>query len=139
MAAVFPLERARPASCYTVCAMVRKWRPSWSFTVVGFVALVAACASPTLPLPPPAVPDVAYSQTDPTMVHLTSVRGAEPNAIIVIFNASAAVPLDKRVTGSQADAEGTWDANVVASRGDVLEITQESGVTRSPPADVQVP
>lgn len=97
-----------------------------------------ACASPTLPLPPPATPTVTAS-SDPTKVHLQSLRGAEPNAIIVVVNQSPAVPLDKRVGGAQADANGSWACDVTAARGDVLEVTQEFGSTRSAPTDVQVP
>ncbi len=102
-----------------------------------FVAI--ACASPTLPLPPPAVPTIAQSTTDPTKYHLVSTRGAEANAIIVVVNPNPALPLDKRVSGSQADVSGSWDCDVQATRGDVLEITQEFGSTRSTPTNVQVP
>lgn len=101
------------------------------------LALALSCASPTLPLPPPAVPTVTSAQNG--MVHLVSRGGAEPNAIIIILNHDPAVPLDKRVSGSQADGNGTWDADVVATTGDVLEITQEFGSTRSPPITLQVP
>lgn len=96
-----------------------------------------ACASPTLPLPPPSLPSVAVEQGG--KVHLASVRGAEPNAIIVIYNLNPALPLDERVSGAQADGEGTWDADAIASSGDVLDITQEFGSTRSPPITVQIP
>jgi hypothetical protein len=90
------------------------------------------CASPTLPLPPPSVEQGGK-------VHLTSVRGAEPNAIIVIYNLNPALPLDQRVSGAQADGVGSWDADTIASTGDVLDITQEFGSTRSPPITVQIP
>ena len=106
--------------------------------VVMALVLCVACASPTLPLPPPAVPAVSTS-AEAGKVHLTSTRGAEANAIIVIYNANPNIPLDQRVGGAQADGVGTWQADVLASHGDVLEVTQEFGTTRSPPIDVQVP
>jgi hypothetical protein len=104
---------------------------------IGLVVAVASCASPTLPLPPPAPPVITPQANG--MVHLSSVGGAEPNAIIVIYNQDPAVPLDRRVGGAQADANGTWDADVVATHGDVLEITQQFGATPSPARDVQIP
>jgi len=97
-----------------------------------------ACASPTLPLPPPAVPTVSPSP-EAGKVHLQSVRGAEANAIVVVVNLNPNVPNDKRVSGAQADATGSWDCDVTAARGDVLEVTQEFGSQRSAPIDVQVP
>jgi hypothetical protein len=100
--------------------------------------LLFACASPTLPLPPPAVPTIVAS-TSPGKYHLSSERGAEPNAIIIVFNRNPAVPRDQRVSGAQADGGGTWDAEVIASAGDYLDISQEFGTTRSAPITVQVP
>ena len=105
---------------------------------IAVLGLLTSCASPTLPLPPPEPPTVTESAT-PGMVHLSSVRGAESSAIIVIINRNPTLPLDKRVSGSQADDNGTWDADVVAARGDILEITQEFGSETSSPTDVPVP
>ncbi len=75
----------------------------------------------------------------PGKVHLTSDRGAEPNALVIIFNRNPAVPRDQRVSGAQADEVGNWDADVVASPGDYLDITQEFGTSRSAPVTAQVP
>ena len=108
-------------------------------SALGLAALLAvSCASPTLPLPPPALPSIATSST-PGRYHLSSERGAEPNAVIIVFNRNPSVPLDQRVSGSQADGAGTWDAEVIASPGDYLDVRQEFGTTRSPPVTVQVP
>ncbi len=102
---------------------------------VGFVVL--GCVAPTLPLPPPLLPTVSSSADG--AVHLTSDRGADPNAIVVIYNRNPAVALDKRVGGAQADATGSWEADVFATKGDVLDITQETGTTRSAPVSLTVP
>jgi hypothetical protein len=101
------------------------------------IAVALGCASPTLPLPPPALPTIGASST-PGHVHLSSTRGAEPNAIVVIVNRNPALAGDERVSGAQADVEGTWDAEVLAAKGDVLDITQEYGSTRSPSTTVTV-
>jgi hypothetical protein len=106
---------------------------------VGLGALVAACLSPTLPLPPPAIPSFSTAGVPAGEVELQSVGGAEPNAIIVIYNQDPLVPLDKRVSGAQADAKGSWDAVLTGSTGDTLEITQQSGTAVSPSTTVQIP
>lgn len=100
-------------------------------------ALVLACTSPTLPLPPPALPLVSVG-VEPDTFRLASVDGAEPNALVVIVNRNEGLPRNKRVTGTIADERGSWDATVIARVGDVLDITQESGDTRSPSTSVTV-
>jgi hypothetical protein len=107
-------------------------------TATLVVGVAFACTSPTLPLPPPSAPDFGPS-TEAGKVHLSSVHGAESNAIIVIYNRNPAVALDKRVSGAQADPSGSWDADVLATSGDYLDITQEFGSTRSPPNTIKVP
>jgi hypothetical protein len=101
----------------------------------GFVFVAGACESPTLPLPPPAVPEVQASAIAGHK-HLVSKNGTEPNAIVVIINPS--LPIDQRIFGAQADNNGSWDADVVATKGDVLQITAEWGTTRSAPIEVQI-
>ncbi|HSQ67158.1 MAG TPA: hypothetical protein VLM85_28265 [Polyangiaceae bacterium] len=92
--------------------------------------LVVSCMSPTLPLPPPEAPSASASAT-PGMVHLSSTKGAEANALILIINTNPALPNDQRVGGTFADATGSWDANVYASNGDVLHISQKFGADES--------
>jgi hypothetical protein len=96
-----------------------------------------SCVSPTLPLPPPAAPIIATG-TEPDTFKLTSVNGAIPNALIVVVNRNEALARDKRVSGTIADANGSWDVIVNAKVGDALDISQESGTTSSPPTTVTV-
>lgn len=100
-------------------------------------ALVLSCTSPTLPLPPPAAPLISAG-TEPDTFKLSSVEGAEPNALIIVLNRNEALPRDKRVTGTIADASGTWDTTVFATNGDVLDVFQESGTSRSSNTTVTV-
>lgn len=100
-------------------------------------ALAFACTSPTLPLPPPFAPIISMG-SEPGTFHLASIAGAEPNALIVIVNRDETLARNKRVTGTIADEHGTWDATVIAALGDVLDISQESGSTRSPGTTVTV-
>jgi hypothetical protein len=112
-------------------------RRAWSAVGLLLALATTACTSPTLPLPPPAAPIISVGST-PDTVRLASVDGAEPNALIVIVNRNEALPRDKRVTGTIADERGSWEATVIAAAGDVLDISQESGSTRSPITTVTV-
>jgi hypothetical protein len=76
--------------------------------------------------------------TTPDTVRLTSIDGAQPNALIVIVNRNERLPRDKRVSGTIADERGSWEATVIAASGDVLDISQESEATRSPTTTVTV-
>jgi len=105
--------------------------------VVGIVATSLSCVSPTLPLPPPAAPIISTG-SEPDTFRLTSINGALPNALIVVVNRNEALARDKRVSGTIADANGSWDATVIAKVGDALDISQESGTTSSPPTTVTV-
>jgi hypothetical protein len=99
--------------------------------LLGILAIPAlGCTSPTLPLPPPAAPLISTG-TEVDTFHLSSVEGAEPNALVVIVNRNETLPRDQRVTGTIADERGSWDATVIAKAGDVLDISQESGTSRS--------
>jgi hypothetical protein len=109
--------------------------------VLPGVFLALACASPTLPLPPPEEPTVLTGAgSDANHVKLVvPCGGAQPGAVIVIINDNTTVPPDQAVSGSLVDSCGGWDANVFAHAGDFLTITQEIGIQRSQPAVVQVP
>jgi hypothetical protein len=97
-----------------------------------------ACASPTLPLPPPVAPTVETT-TDALHVKLVAgCGGALPQATVVVVNRRPSLPGDQAVSGALADSCGAWDAIVVAQSGDVLDVTQESGTDTSPPVTVTV-
>jgi hypothetical protein len=104
-----------------------------------FLAPAGACASPTLPLPPPEAPTLEAGADIDHIKLVAMCGGAEPNAVIVIINLNPAVPGDMAVSGAIADGCGAWDAVVYAHHGDTIDITQEFGETRSLPESVQVP
>lgn len=111
---------------------------SWLLSALVCVLVgVLACTSPTLPLPPPATPVISVGSS-PDTFKLASIQGAEPNALIVVVNRDEALPKDKRVTGTIADAVGSWDVTVNAKLGDVLDVSQESGTARSGSTTVTV-
>jgi hypothetical protein len=116
--------------------MRRLLRAALSLASVG--ALVVACTSPTLPLPPPAIPTVETDGLPTGKVKLVSVQGADPSAIIVTYNDDPKLPDDERVGGAQADENGSWDATIFASPGDSIEITQQEGLEISPDIIVQI-
>jgi hypothetical protein len=117
---------------------VKVCRAAAKLLLPAVLALAAACTSPTLPLPPPEVPSVTLSPTT-GKVHLHSAQGATPNALVIAFNLNPNLPRAERVTGTQADDGGSWDMDVTAGPGDVIEITQETDNTRSPSIEVTVP
>ena len=81
---------------------------------------------------------VDRDRLEPDTVKLTSQNGSEPNALIVIVNRNPDHPRDKRVSGTLADEQGSWELQIFAKPGDFLDISQESGAIRSPPTTVQV-
>ncbi len=106
------------------------------FLAIICVAFGVACASPTLPLPPPSIPTM--SQMDATHYTLSSTAGVEANALVILYNQNPAVSLQDRVSGVQADEEGNWTQTIVATKGDAIDITQEFGTTKSPPTTIEL-
>ncbi len=120
-------EAASGPNCATMLAVLLGRRVFLSL----FGALAIACASPTLPLPPPDAPAATAGAT-PGTVHLhAGPSSAEPNALIVILNDNAG-PTNHGVV-STVRADGSWDADLSAVNNDVLTITQEFGKTVSQP------
>lgn len=119
-------------------ALVERRATSSATLVMGTLGLAsAACVSPTIPLPPPELPSVSAATTA-GYVHLLGTRGARPDAIVVVYNRNPSVPRDKRVGGAQANGEGTWECDVFASAGDVLEVSQDVLGERSDSVIVEV-
>ena len=147
---------SRPGTCYIVCTMPRRpfavgrgaaanktvrrgaaanktvrrgaavRSAGWSAAAIGLLCAVA-CASPTLPLPPPEAPTQTPG-VDAAHVHLSAgCGGAEAGADIIIINQTQelAKPSQAGVV-SLASGCGAWDAEVLARTGDTLSISQES-------------
>ena len=124
----------RLGTCYEVCGMVRRL-----LAVAPLLALAFACASPTLPLPPPMAPTVTAGTTANEYRLAAPCGGVVGGAVIVIENQDTALANDQRVSGSLASSCGAWDATVYANRGDELYITQDDGNQVSSPVVVQIP
>jgi hypothetical protein len=128
-----PVKARRLGTCYVVCTMLRR------LLIVGpFAALAMACASPTLPLPPPEEPTVSAGPDADHVILAVACGGAETGALIVIVNTNPSVPGDEAVGGAVVSDCGGWDATVLAHNGDYLDITQEIGTERSQPLVFQV-
>lgn len=97
-----------------------------------------ACASPTLPLPPPELPSQSQGVDADHIVLSTDCGGAEPNAIIVIVNENPTLRGDQAVSGSVASSCGKWDAVVFAHTGDRLDLFQQADNLSSQEATYQV-
>jgi hypothetical protein len=117
--------------CYGVYDMLRR--------VLGFgslVALAIACASPTLPLPPPETP-VQTAGSDKDHIHLAGA-GEEPFSNVIVVNLNPMVPNAQAISGSRVDQFGAWGCDVYAHAGDELEITEDVGEQHSPPTQYLV-
>jgi hypothetical protein len=106
------------------------------------IACVVACASPTLPLPPPEAPTISRGVDADHVTLRASCGSAEASAIVIVVNTNPAVANDQAVTGTIADSCGAWDVpSVFAHNGDVLSITQQFGamISNGQIVQVQVP
>ncbi len=126
-------------SVLSVCIVGRALRSALS--VVCAAALVAACAAPTLPLPPPAIPIVTNDGLPAGQVRLSCPAGCvEPSATVVFTNPDTRVPLADRASAVEADPTGAWTKVVFADHGDVVSIVQwDSEGNLSPSIQVQIP
>jgi hypothetical protein len=89
------------------------------------VALVLACASPTLPLPPPEAPE--QTVVDAQHVNLVGMcGGALPAATIQVENVTRSDPsTHAEFLGITASDCGSWEIdNYPAEAGDNLVVTQ---------------
>jgi hypothetical protein len=105
------------------------------------VALVAACASPTLPLPPPSPPTMLQGEDGDHIDLDAPCGGAEPSALIIVINTNTSIPsTEDQVRGTFTDPTcGSWHlSNVYAHNGDVLNITQQFGSATSQVLTLQV-
>jgi hypothetical protein len=106
-------------------AVVRSVAP----LVAGFGLLCAfACASPTLPLPPPEAPTQTPGVDADHITLSAGCGGAQGGADIIIINQTLQLMKpDEAGVVSLASGCGAWDATLIAHTNDVLAITQEAG------------
>lgn len=125
-------------ACYDV-AMGRRWlRRVLVLAAFSAAVALAACTSPTLPLPPPALPTIA-TDVEPETYTLRSEKGAIANALIVGVNRNSTFAAEDRVNGTIADAEGTWQMKVRGKPQDIIDLTQDNGTGTSPSISVTLP
>ena len=107
--------------------------------LVPLVTLALACASPTLPLPPPVEPEEGLPPDADHIKLVASCGGELPDVVIVVITNSPGGPNDEAVSGAKTSDCGAWDAVVYAHSGDVLEIVADLGAAQSQPLLYQVP
>ncbi|HEX8794302.1 MAG TPA: hypothetical protein VF765_25335 [Polyangiaceae bacterium] len=109
------------------------------FAVVSLVVVALlgpACASPTLPLPPPAVPTIGPGAMA-GQVHLSAqCGGSQGGASVLVVNNNQ--PIGKRDSVTVSDNCGSWALDVYANTHDVLQIQQIVGAEISDAVSVQV-
>jgi hypothetical protein len=120
-------------TCYTVCTMVGR-----VFAVVSVVVAGVACASPTLPLPPPEIPTIGPG-SDADHVKLSSpCGGAEPDVDILVTNENTNLPISDQIGATRSDNCGSWSLDAYAHKGDYLDVEQISGGQTSTALRVQI-
>ncbi len=87
------------------------------------IAVALACASPTLPLPPPEAPEILAGADADHVDLVAGCGGAEDYATIQIVNTNPSAAVAGVI--ARATDCGAWNAQVFAHKGDVLDITQE--------------
>lgn len=102
------------------------------------LAVVGGCLAPTLPVPPPAVPEIVGPDADGN-VTLKGARGsARPNAEVTVWNPALDGGRGEGRT-TTALADGSWSETIPAERKAVLFVWQTVGFERSDQLEVQVP
>ena len=96
------------------------------------IPMLGGCDSPTLPLPPPANPQVVLQGSDAVVTGGDS--SAEPHANIICFDQSTGL-------GSWTDAndQGAYVLTIPAKAGDALECWQRAGGSSSSSVSLVVP
>lgn len=90
----------------------------------------AACASPTIPLPPPDRPDVE----GPDREGMVTVSGyVPPKSLVFAINRRT-----DEVAGQLTEGDGLYSFRIAAEVGDVLSISYISGTDQSPSTEVRV-
>lgn len=100
-------------------------------------SIALACTSPTLPLPPPVAPSIT-SGAEPNTFKLSSEKGAQPNALVIVVNRNESLTREERVNGTIADEQGNWEVTLKGAVGDFIDIAQESDSARSASTTVQL-
>ncbi|MGH7438048.1 MAG: hypothetical protein ACRENE_20390 [Polyangiaceae bacterium] len=115
--------------------MVRRPPTAW-LLALGWLGV--GCLSPTLPLPPPAVP--TQQMLSSTQVRLTSdCGGVQNDAQVLVRNVTEAVPGSSQIGDLyQATACGSWSATVFAKTNDIVVISQQTDTNEGLPLTVRV-
>ena len=124
--------------------MVRRLHAIAGLLGVARLALLAlgvavACVSPTLPLPPPATPEVTEGVDADHVLLSSPCGGVQGYADVEIINTNPNVPSGDVGIVAGASVCGAWSAQVYAHTGDVLNVMQQYAAQTSPPLTFQVP
>jgi hypothetical protein len=115
--------------------MVRRPPTVW---LLAAGLLGVGCLSPTIPLPPPAIP--TQQMLSSTQVLLTSdCGGVQNDAQVTVTNPKRPAP-GGDVIGvvAQASGCGSWSAQIFAETGDALYLTQSTDTAEGLPRKVIV-
>ncbi len=110
--------------------VLRPTRLCW-LPAMALAAVATACATPTLPLPPPD----ALTISPPDVDGIVTVTGEVlPDAYVYCLNLDTEMGVFLR-----ADDTGMFTIRIPAESGQYLSVWQEARAQRGPPADIRVP
>ncbi len=123
-------------------AGVRTSRRIW-LRLAGVFGLVAAagaggCLAPTLPVPPPAIPEIVGPDSDGNVTLKGAKGSARPGAEVTVWNPALDGGRGEGRT-TLAEPDGSWSETIPAERKAVLYVWQTVGFDRSEHLEVTVP
>lgn len=99
--------------------------------VLGLIPWFAGCLSPTLPLPPPARPDIS----PPDSSGITTVRGRVPDGTTAMIENLA----NGKLSGTATGDDGLYTLQVPAEVDDQIAVYYLDGLVRSQSIIILVP
>ncbi|MBI2393150.1 MAG: hypothetical protein HYV09_26430 [Deltaproteobacteria bacterium] len=114
-------------------------RRSWIRTVaLGVLVALGGCLAPTLPVPPPAQPEI-LGPDESGMVTLKGSRdSARPSAEVTVWNPNLDGGKGEGRT-TIANPDGSWQETIPAAHKQTLWVWQTVGFERSAQIEVVIP
>ena len=119
---------------------------AFAFAALCGLATVAACIAPTLPIPPPAEPDVSKPDASGNVLVQGGKGSASAGATINVENVTSANsaacktdPTCYSYVGRPVNDDGSYSVSIPGHSGDELDIWQTVGTSTSGDTQITVP
>ena len=119
-------------------ALGRLCKGKCAVAVLCAASSTLGCASPTLPLPPPSIPEVAPGPDADHVTLISACGGVESGATVVVVNQNSSSLAARGPQPPLPMGGGAWTAVIFAHSGDWLEVWQESGTSTGTSVEFEV-